>query len=206
MPELHSPKTAVIENGFAEVGAGSWLVSPAQPVAFDGSLVRRRRKGWRLPDRSDLELVETSSRTFLSDAARPFLTYLTAAAPLATVSSKVLVAPSNARSGASFVRVVPMSVRGGVCTTEFSSDWVVMATRSRVKRIVVEDGGTLSVRPDAVVAWTGNRPTGFCPRLGLFDILLPRGPKDLLFHFHGPAVVWTEGATRPAMPRFRHPR
>ena len=72
-----------------------------------------------------------------------------------------------------------------------------MATASRTARLQVADGDTLSVRPEAVVAWTGNRPTGFCPKLGLWDILLPRGPKNLLLHFHGPSVVWVEGSNVP---------
>jgi hypothetical protein len=74
------------------------------------------------------------------------------------------------------------------------SAWVVMATASRTARLSVDDGDTLSVRPEAVVAWTGQCPTGFCPKLGIWDILLPRGPKDLLFSFHGPCIVWIEGA------------
>ena len=71
---------------------------------------------------------------------------------------------------------------------------VVMATASRTARIAVEDGDTLSVRPEAVVAWTGNRPTGFVRRLRLWDILLPRAPRDLMLHFHGPCIVWIEGS------------
>ena len=72
--------------------------------------------------------------------------------------------------------------------------WVVMATRSRTTRVSLADGESLGVRPEAAVAWTGPRPTGFCPRLRLLDILLPRGPRDLLLHFHGPAIVWIEGS------------
>ena len=71
---------------------------------------------------------------------------------------------------------------------------VVMATRSRTTRIALADGESLGVRPEAAVAWTGPRPTGFCPRLRLLDVLLPRGPRDLLLHFHGPAIVWIEGS------------
>ena len=74
------------------------------------------------------------------------------------------------------------------------SAWVVMATRSRTTRIALEEDESLGVRPEAAVAWTGARPSGFCPRLRLFDILLPRGPRDLLLHFHGPAIVWIEGS------------
>ena len=69
-----------------------------------------------------------------------------------------------------------------------------MATASRTTRIVVEDGGTLSVRPGAIVAWTGGRPTGFVRKLGIWDMLLPRAPRDLMLHFHGPCIVWAEGA------------
>ena len=85
------------------------------------------------------------------------------------------------------------------------SAWVVMATRSRTTRIALADGESLGVRPEAAVAWTGERPTGFCPRLSLLDVLLPRGPRELLLHFHGPAIVWIEGAEplplRKAAPR-----
>lgn len=193
-----------IAGGFAEVGAGSWLMSRGQPVAFFGSAVRRRRMGLFLRDRQNLDLVETSSVAKCADARRPFLTHIPCAAPISAVSSKVLVAPASARSGSEMMKVVPMSLRNAICITKFVlageegeaggvSSWVVMATASRTARLQVEDGDTLSVRPEAVVAWTGNRPTGFCPKLGVWDIVLPRGPRDLLLHFHGPSVVWTEG-------------
>ena len=186
--------TATIENGFAVIDAGTWLAARGQPAAFTGEAVRRRRKGWIVRDRSSLDLVETTGRFWCADAARPFLTHIPCAAPLNAVSAKVLVAPASARTGAESVKVVPMSVRGALCTTLFGSDWVVMATASRTERIVVEDGETLAARPEAVVAWTGNRPTGFVRRLGILDILLPRSPRDLMLHFHGPCIVWVEGS------------
>ena len=216
-----------IEGGFAEVGAGTWLMSRGQPAAFFGSAVRRRRKGFFLRDRSSIDLVETTAAARCADARRPFLTHIPCAAPVSAVSSKVLVAPSAARTGAETVKVIPMSVKGSFCVTLFgsldvgkfgslegssskpqnletskpqnleTSHFVVMATTSRATRFHVEDGDTLSVRPEAVVAWTGNRPTGFCPKLGLWDFLLPRGPKDLMLHFHGPSVVWVEGVNVP---------
>ena len=71
-----------------------------------------------------------------------------------------------------------------------------MATEGRTKRLVLEDGQTLSVKPDAVVAWTGNKPTGFCPKLGVMDLILPRMPRELLLNFYGPGIVWVEGARR----------
>ena len=205
-----------IEGGFAEVGAGAWLMGRGQPAAFFGSAVRRRRRGWRVRDRSLLDLVETTAAAKCADARRPFLTHIPCAALISAVSRKVLVAPAVARTGAELVKMIPMSVKGALCVTKFGLEdeskdtgdethvshppshghenrFVVMATASRTVRLQVADGDTLSVKPESVVAWTGNRPTGFCPKLGLWDILLPRGPRDLLLHFHGPSVVWVEG-------------
>lgn len=184
-----------IENGFAEVGTGAWLVSRGQPAAFFGKVMRRRRKGWRVCDRSCLDLVETSGAAKCADSSRPFLTHIPCAAPVFAVSAKVLVAPASARKDSQNVRAVPMSVRGALCVTEFGEGWTVMATAGRTARIVLAEEETLSARPEAIVAWTGRRPTGFCPRLGLLDIILPRGPRDLLFTFYGPGIVWVEGAS-----------
>ena len=190
-------ETVKIEGGFAEVGAGAWLMGRGQPVAFFGSAVRRRRKGFFLRDRSILDLVETTGAAKCADARRPFLTHIPCAAPISAASAKVLVAPAAARTGAEVVKMIPMSLKGSLCVTVFGENWVVMATASRTARLQVADGDTLSVRPESIVAWTGNRPTGFCPKIGLWDVLLPRGPKNLLLHFHGPSVVWVEGVHAP---------
>lgn len=185
---------ATIAGGFAETGAGTYLAGRGLPAAFLGDAVRRRRKGFFLRDRASLDLVATTDHAWFADAARPFLTHIPCAAPVFAVSGKVLVAPETARTGAELVKVVPMSARGALCVTVLEREWVVMATASRTARIAVEDGGTLSVRPNALVAWTGARPTGYVRRLGVMDILLPRAPRDLMLHFHGPCVVWTEGS------------
>lgn len=198
-----------IDGGFAEVAAGAWLMGHGQPAAFFGNAFLRRRKGFFLRDRGSLALVETTGSAKCADAGRPFLTHIPCAAPISAVSSKVLVAPASAWAGAEAVKIVPMSMRNSIGVTKFrqvddggqagadaqsqENHWVVMATASRTARVNVADGDTLSVRPGAVVAWTGNRPTGFCRKLGLWDVILPRGPKDLLLHFHGPCVVWIEG-------------
>ena len=50
-----------ISGGFAEVGAGTWLMSHSQPTAFFGKAVRRPRRGLFLRDRQKLDLVETSA-------------------------------------------------------------------------------------------------------------------------------------------------
>ena len=208
---------ATIDGGFAEGGAGLWLMGRSQPAAFSGTAVRRRRRGWRVCDRSRLDLVETTGVSRCASSASPFLTHIPCAAPVFAVSDKVLVAPSSARSGAEFVKAIPMSARGALCVTVFGErgtgkreegignreretgkgEWVVMATASRTCRMPIGDGETVSVRPEAVVAWTGGRPTGFCPKLSVWDILLPRGPRDLLFTFYGPGVVWVEGSGAP---------
>lgn len=201
--------TVTIENGFAEVGSGLWLMGRSQPAAFFGKAVRRRRRGWCVRDRSRIDLVETTGAAKCADSLRPFLTHIPCAAPIFAVSDKVLVAPAAAWAGAHAVKSVPMSLKSSLCATEFrqpeeisgagdaqpqSQAWVVMATAGRTARIPLEGDETLSARPESVVAWTGNRPTGFCPKLGILDILLPRGPKDLFLTFYGPSIVWVEGA------------
>lgn len=185
-----------------------------QPAAFFGAAVRRRRKGWCVRDRSKLELVETSAAARCADSSRPFLTHIPCAAPVFAVSDKVLVAPAAARRDAQFVKVVPMSIRSSICVTEFGAGegdddppaWVVMATAGRACRMPIEDGETLSARPDAVVAWTTKRPTGFCPKISIWDILLPRGSRDLLLTFYGPGIVWVEGSSGPQAFRPSNPR
>ena len=187
-----------IEGGFAEVGAGLWLMGHGQPAAFFGKASRRGRRGWRVRDRQHLDLVETTGAAKCSDSSRPFLTLIPCAAPVFAVSSKVLLAPAGARKSARSVKLVPMSVRSAVCVTEFGSSWVVMATAGRTARVALAEDETCSVRPEAAVAWTGKMPTGFCPKLSVWDILLPRGPRDLLFTFYGPGVVWFEGSSHMA--------
>ena len=240
--------SVTLEGGFAEVGAGSWLVGHAQPAACFGDAMRRRRKGWIVRDRSRLDLIETTGTAKCAAAARPFLTHIPCAAPISAISDKVLVAPAAARSGDGIIRPIPFSIKGSICITTFAQPnpppspelpetppsptpptlqpsneptsqrtddptiqrssppappaaWVVMATASRTARVPVPDGETLSVRPESAVAWTGRRPSGFCPKLGLLDILRPRAPKNLLLRFHGPCLVWVEGpGKRPETP------
>ena len=201
------PIPVAIEGGFAKVEAGLWLMGRSQPAAFFGSAVRRRRRGLFVRDRSRLSLVETAGKAWCADASRPFLTHIPCAANVFAVSDKVLVAPAGARIGAHVVKAIPMSWTSSICTTEFgiaseesddASSWVVMATRSRTARVALSDGETFSVRPDSVVAWTGGKPTGFCPKVGLLDVIFPRMPRDLLFTFYGPSIVWFEGSNHPA--------
>lgn len=211
-----------IEGGFAKTGPGLWLASCGQPAAFRGNVHRKVRRGWRVRDRALLKLVQTEGKAWFAMSLRPFLTHIPCAADVYAVSGKVLVAPASARKDAICVKPVPMSFSNSVCATLFGqpenieteekkpetadSAWVVMATQSRTVRIPLEEGETLSARPEAVVAWTGRKPTGYCPKISIWNILLPRPPRDLLFTFYGPGIVWIEGsgdqrlATRIARP------
>ena len=89
-----------IAGGFAEVEAGSWLMSHGQPAAFFGKAVRRRRRGWRVCDRARLDLIEATGVSKCADSSRPFLTHIPCAAPVFAASDKVLVAPASARKDA----------------------------------------------------------------------------------------------------------
>lgn len=182
-----------IANGFAVTGAGTWLVGHAQPAASIGAPRNIPRRGWRVKDRALLDMVATDGEAHFADSTRPFLTHIPCAAEISAVSKKVLVSPVDSRKDAATVRIIPLSFRGAITVTVFNSGWVVMATAGRTARIQVQDGQTLAVRPNAVVAWTGNAPTGYCPKLRLRDIFLPRPPKNFLLDFHGPCVVWIEG-------------
>ena len=155
-----------IENGFAVVGRGEWLGDP--PAA------------------------ETESRLWYAAQGRPFLTRLDLGERVSVVAAKLLVAPKAARRRRGTVRIVPFSARNAIPFLELETGWAVAATASRVTRIVVGEDETLSVAPEAAVAWTGRRPNGFCPRLRLRDLLVPRKAR-LRLRFFGPCIAWVEG-------------
>ena len=198
-------------------GASGAVPESANADLERGSAASNARKaGFELSNAGNAGL-ERGEAAWCSSADRPFLTLIDCGVPVSAVSDKVLLAPASARTGAKLVKVIPLSFARALSVTEFASPadretvgpsdrqtagpsdrqtaaWVVMSTRSRTTRVSLDDGESLGVRPEAAVAWTGPRPTGFCPRLRLLDILLPRGPRDLLLHFHGPAIVWIEGS------------
>lgn len=172
-----------------------WLVGASQPTAVVGSCLPRSLKGWLVPDRSKLHLVEITEWACCGASKRPFLTQVPCAAPLSVVSAKVLVAPAEGRQGAKVLRVIPFSFRNALCVTRFASEWVVLATSSRTTRVSLQENELLTARVESTVAWTTQDPTGFVPRLGLGDILLPRQrDRNLMLHFYGPGVVWLEGS------------
>lgn len=216
---------AVIENGFAKLATGEYLAGIGQPVACRGAFSVKSLKGFIVPDRAAVRQVAVAGTSgtgktggtdepaaaYFADGERPFLTRLDAMPDeaLSLVSAKLLVAPFASRVGANSLKLVPMSFNRATPVTEFkggeAGSWVIAATRSRVTRAVLEEGETLTVRPEALVAWTGSRPSGFCPRLSVLDIILPRGPKNLAYTFHGPAIVWFEGSVLPKT-KFRQNR
>ena len=194
----------LVEHGMAKVGAGVYLAAAAQPTAACGAARTAGLKGFVAPDRAALRRVETAGDAYFASAAAPFLTALAPPpdAPLSAVAAKLLVAPFDARVKGRALKLVPFSFARATPVTELRGGWAVFATRSRTARVSLADGETLTVRPEALVAWLGPAPTGFCPKLRLLDLLLPRLPRTLAFSFHGPATVWFEGAAQP--PRRTH--
>jgi hypothetical protein len=183
-----------IENGFAAVEAGSWLVGRGQPAAALGKFSVGQLKGFIVPDRRELFVLQNGGEAFLAAGERPFLSHLVSVEKLNVVSSKILVAPLEARKEAKLLKLVPFSFRETMAVTRFASGWVVSATKSRLKRIVLGDGEVLCARREAAVAWTGKDPVGTAGRIRLRDMLLPKKQVALALDFYGPQVVWVEGA------------
>jgi hypothetical protein len=184
----------LIENGFAVADAGSWLVGRDQPAAASGTFSVKGLKGFIAPDRRHLVALENKGEAYLSSSKRPFLTHITSVNSLSVVSSKLLVAPMAARKGANLLRVVPFSFRDSFPVTQLGVGWAVMATASRVKRIVLEEGRILCVKCGSAVAWTGNPPVGVAGRVRLRDVLIPKRKVSLSLDFYGPQIVWVEGS------------
>ena len=194
---------AEIENGFAKVGDGEWIAAAGMPAAFKGTVspLRPRRPGgvsfWRgvlHPDKSRLAFLSLQGTMWCAVKARPFLTRIDLGERVHILTEKLLLAPLASRRDSRLVRVIPFSFRGAFCVTALETGWVLTATASRVTKAVLGEDETLAVKPEAAVAWTGNAPTGFCPRLRARDLFLPRVPKCLALHFHGPSIVWFEGS------------
>ena len=183
----------LLEHGMAKVAAGVYLAARLAGL-----------RGLVVPDRAALRRVETAGDAYFASAGAPFLTFLSlpSDAPLSAVSAKLLVTPLASRVRGRSLKLIPLSFARATPVTELRTGWAVLATRSRTARVALADGETLTVRPDALVAWLGRPPTGFCPKLRIWDVLLPRAPRNLSFSFHGPATVWFEGAAQP--PRRPH--
>ncbi len=194
----------VLEHGMAKVAAGAYLAAASQPAAHFGAARLAGLGGFVVPDRAALRRVETAGDAFFAAAEAPFLTLLPLPPdePLSAVSAKLLVAPLASRVRGRSLKLIPLSFARATPVTELRTGWAVLATRSRTARVALAEGETLTVRPDALVAWLGRPPTGFCPKLRLLDVLLPRAPRNLSFSFHGPVTVWFEGAAQP--PRRPH--
>lgn len=188
---MNEPK---IENGFAAVEAGSWLVGRGQPSATLGKFSASPLKGFIVPDRREVSVLRNEGEAFLSIAERPFLSHLASVESLSVVSSKILVAPLAARKESKLLKPIPFSFRESMAVTRFSIGWVATATRSRLRRISLEEGEILCVRREAAVAWTGRDPVGVAGRVRLRDLFIPKRKATLSLDFYGPQVVWVEGS------------
>jgi len=191
---------ATIENGFAKVPQGAWLVGRAQPAACRGTGTGKGVSGLFSPDRAFVRVLESTGEMWCSAADRPFLVRLDAPpdATLSLISEKLLVAPTAARTGARTLGFVPFALRGSRAVTKLTSGWAVAATRSRVTRVALAEDEDVRVRPEALVAWIGADPSRYCPKLSVWDMFLPRMPRECAFTFTGPGVVWFEGGAEPA--------
>lgn len=56
---MNEPK---IENGFAAVEAGSWLIGRGQPSAVFGKFSVSSLKGFIVPDRRELSVLKTRAK------------------------------------------------------------------------------------------------------------------------------------------------
>lgn len=183
----------LIEHGFASLGRGTWLISRGQPAVAVGSFSLKGIGGFLAPDRRHLMVLTTEQTAHLACANRPFLTHLVSVGSLTVRSEKLLVAPLEARAGGRLFRVIPFSGRRAFPLTRLTSEWVVVATKSRLKRILLAEGEVACVRCEAVVAWTGKDPTCRARRIRLRDLVLPKPNVALSLHFYGPQVLWVEG-------------
>jgi hypothetical protein len=188
---MNEPK---IENGFAVVEAGSWLIGQGQPAATLGKFLVNSLKGFIVPDRRKLFVLKSEGESYLSSSDRPFLTHLTSVESLSVVSSKILAAPFEARKEAKLLKIIPFSLRDAMPVTRFAIGWVVTATKSRLKRIALKEGDVLCVKREAAVAWTGKDPVGVAGRVKLRDLFIPKRKTSLSLDFYGPQIVWVEGS------------
>jgi hypothetical protein len=188
---MNEPK---IENGFAAVEAGSWIIGRGQPSAVLGKTAINSLKGFIVPDRRELLVLQNEGEAYLSSSERPFLTHLPSVDKLTVVSSKILVAPLEARSDAKLLKIIPFSFREAMAVTRLAVGWAVTATKSRIKRIVLKEGEVLCVKREAAVAWTGKDPVGVAGRVKLRDLFIPKRKTSLSLDFYGPQIVWVEGS------------
>jgi hypothetical protein len=188
---MNEPK---IENGFAVVEAGSWLVGQGQPSATLGKTSINSLKGFIVPDRRELFVMQNEGESYLSSSDRPFLTHIPSVENLTVISSKVLVAPFEARIDAKLLKIIPFSFREAIAVTRLAVGWAVTATKSRLKRIVLKEGDILCVKRESAVAWTGKDPVGVAGRVKLRDMFIPKRKVSLQLDFYGPQIVWVEGS------------
>lgn len=183
----------LIENGFASLKAGSWLIRRGQPAVACGKFSITGIKGFFAPDRHYLCVLQSEQMTHLACSKQPFLTHLVSVGALSVLSEKLLVAPLAARTGAKLFRVIPFSGRKAFPVTRIDAEWAIIATASRLKRIVIAENEIVCVKRDAAVAWTGKDPTSVAGRIRMRDLLIPKQNVALSLNFYGPQIIWVEG-------------
>ena len=134
---------------------------------------------------------------------RPYVTTLPSAGENVIVRSEFLLfAELSQRVCGDRLRLVPGSMRKVFTLTELKpNDSVqspVVCTASPLNEARLEEGETLHVSPNSVVAWSGcPKPTAFCSHLRFRDLFLPRLPETLTLDFTGPGRVFFQGAEQP---------
>ena len=146
-------------------------------------------------ERTFLSAAKRSAELYYSSATRPFLTPITI--PLDTtvsvVSDKLLVAPRAAVLRKRLRRLIPFSFKNALRYHEVTAPWAVCCSQSRVERITLAEDETATLDVSSLVAWSGNPPNGFIPRLSMCDIFIPK-KVNLQLRFFGPAVIYFEGS------------
>lgn len=130
---------------------------------------------------------------------RPYVTTLPSAGDHVIVRSEFLLfAELSQRIRGNRLRLVPGSMRKVLTLTELQADEKglspVVCTASPLNEARLEEGETLHVSPNSLVAWSGcPMPTAFCSHLRFRDLFVPRLPETLTLDFTGPGRVFFQG-------------
>ena len=131
---------------------------------------------------------------------RPYVTTLPSAGENVIVRSEFLLfAELSQRVRGDRLHLVPGSMRKVFTLTELQPcegmPSPVVCTASPLNEARLEEGETLHVSPNSLVAWSGcPRPTAFCSHLRFRDLFVPRLPETLTLDFTGPGRVFFQGA------------
>jgi uncharacterized protein (AIM24 family) len=204
-----------VEDGALRVdGELDFLYRPSGVMAFSGTLragvVPMRQGSWRNwltrlfdADRFMLRHGVMKGTLWLGLQDCPFVTALPADNRTVTVRSEFLLfAERSRRLAGKRLHLVPGSVRNIFALTELDTAAAgapaFVCTASPLHEAQLEEGETLHLSPNALVAWGGcPKPAAFCAKLRLRDLFLPRLPDTLSLDFKGPGWVLFQGNIRP---------